>query len=501
MEIKFDKKVISGMEACLRETRNSEETLEIRIPDGMPDAGKILAAWGQSVLRSKEWRTDQISCSAGMMVWVLYQPDQGGDPQCLEGWIPHSIRWELPRDTPEGNMRIDLQTRFADARITSARKIMVRSGITALAECWIGKEADVYTPGKLSEELQLLRKKYPIRIAKEVGEKTFQIGEQLSPSPSAPKPDKLISYCLTPAVAEKKLVANKLVFRGAGQLHVLYAAEDGQLHTWDFPMNFSQYAQLEKSFGSTGAGEVILCVTALEVSLDPEGVIDAKCSLTAQYLVTEQELIEVVADAYEPGKSVQLSTRELTLPEILDTWQETVDIRRELPGEADIIADTWVAVDRPRQRRTESGVELEYPGQIQVLYYGADGVLSSAAGRFEGKMFVKADGECSIHSQLQGIPEPQISMGANAMEAAIQLPVQLSAERMGELEMVAGVTVGAAEKPDCNLPSLIIKRVGRTGLWDIAKGADSTMDAIRKANHLEEDPQPGCLLLIPVSGM
>ena len=500
MEYKFENKVLPCMEACLRETRNSEETLEIRIPDGMPDAGKILASWGQSVLRSKEWRSDQISCSAGMMVWVLYQPDQGETPQCLEGWIPHSVRWELPKDTPEGDMCIDLQTQFVDARITTARKIIVRSGISAYAECWTRKDAQLYTPGKLPDSIQILRKKYPLRLVKEAGEKAFQIGEQLNLPPSAPKPEKLLFYTLSPAVTEKKIVANKFVFRGSANLHFLYEAKDGQLYTWDMPLSISQYGQLEESYGQTGAGEVLLCVTSLEVSLDGEGAIDVTVSMTAQYIVTEQELVEVVEDAYEPGRAVQLNSCQLSVPVILDTWKETVDVRRELAGKADIIVDTWVNVDYPRQRRTESGFDMEYPGQIQVLYYGSDGMLSSGTGRFEGKLPVKADIGCSLCSQLQRISEPQISMGADTMDASIQVPVQISVLQTGDLKMVSGISVGEAEKPDPNRPSLVIKRVGRTGLWDIAKAAGSTVEAIRKANNLEEDPKPGCMLLIPVSG-
>ena len=105
------------MDLCLREDRSSEETLELRIPEGMPDAGKILASWGQPLLRSKEWRSDRIVCTAGMMVWVLYQPESGGEPQCLDGWVGQTLRWDLPRDCPEGDLRIDLATRFVDARM------------------------------------------------------------------------------------------------------------------------------------------------------------------------------------------------------------------------------------------------------------------------------------------------------------------------------------------------------------------------------------------------
>jgi hypothetical protein len=41
--------------------------------------------------------------------------------------------------------------------------------------------------------------------------------------------------------------------------------------------------------------------------------------------------------------------------------------------------------------------------------------------------------------------------------------------------------------------------VDREPIWDIAKASGSTVDAIRQANNLEEEPQQGQILLIPIS--
>ena len=47
-------------------------------------------------------------------------------------------------------------------------------------------------------------------------------------------------------------------------------------------------------------------------------------------------------------------------------------------------------------------------------------------------------------------------------------------------------------------PSLILRRAGEEGLWELAKKTGSTVAAIRSANKLQEEPKPGQLLLIPV---
>ena len=116
------------MDAVLCEVQNGEQTQELRISDGMPDIGRILAAWGQPILRGKEWRSDGVAVNGGILVWVLYAPEDGTEPRCVDSWLPFQMKWDLPDNTPEGKLRIQLLSRFVDARSISARKIMLRGG-------------------------------------------------------------------------------------------------------------------------------------------------------------------------------------------------------------------------------------------------------------------------------------------------------------------------------------------------------------------------------------
>ena len=71
LEWKLDNQEISYLDTVLREVQSCEQTQELRLTDGMPDVGRIVAAWGQTILRGKEWSGDSIACNGGMMVWVL----------------------------------------------------------------------------------------------------------------------------------------------------------------------------------------------------------------------------------------------------------------------------------------------------------------------------------------------------------------------------------------------------------------------------------------------
>ena len=75
MELQFNKSVCNCLQKLVAQTQTQEQTQEIRLPDGMPDIGRVLGAWGQVLMRSKEWRGSGMGVSGGVMVWVLYMPE------------------------------------------------------------------------------------------------------------------------------------------------------------------------------------------------------------------------------------------------------------------------------------------------------------------------------------------------------------------------------------------------------------------------------------------
>ncbi|MGM9550467.1 MAG: SPOCS domain-containing protein [Faecousia sp.] len=499
MELQFQKSTCSCLEAVLREVQNVEQTQEIKLPDGMPDIGRVLAAWGQTILRGKEWRSDSISFSGGMMVWVLYAPEDGSEERCIDGWIPFQMKWNLPERTEEGDIRIQCLPRFVDARSVSARKLMIRTGAAAIAQAYAPKTVEVAVPEETHEGVELLKSTYPVRLPREAGEKTFLLDEELMLPESSPLPEKLIYYGLRPKITEKKVLSNKVVFRGNGNLHVLYRSEEGQLHGWDFELPFSQLAELAGEHSGEAQTDILLSPTSLELEVDDEGHLRLKCGIVGQYLVTDREMLTLVEDAYSPGREMTVHAENLDLPAILENRRENIYGEQIIPTDANLTADVSFLADFPRQRRTQQGIEMELPGSFQVLYYGEDGILHSATARWEGNYVLSAD-ENTVVSAIPMPPEQlQASLGNGSVTVKGEVPLEMTAESRRGFPMVTGVELGEAKEPDANRPSLILRRAGTGRLWDIAKESGSTMDAIRKANNLQEEPSPGQMLLIPVS--
>ena len=468
MQLQFENKPVSCLRTLKREPQSQEQTQEFRVSDAMPDIGRIVGAWGQVIVRGKEWHGDSIGVSGGTMVWVQYLPEEGGQIQCVETWLPFQMNWSIPPTQRDGVIHTQCFLCGVDARSTSARKMMIRSNVSVLASVMEAGEFDVYVPADIPQDIQLRKHTYPVSLLAEAGEKALHLEETLSLPPSAPKLEKVCGYFLIPEITEEKRMGDKLVFRGNGVLHLQYLADDGGQYTWDFDLPFTQYSELEREYSENAQSMVLPCVTALELEPDADQL-KVKAGLQTLELPT---ILETKTQTLRPQVSAALDTMRLTDVQFLPQCVHT--------------------------RTAGNTVTLEIPGQFQVLCYDMEGQLHSAMQRWEETLSLPAGENCLVQATVTPGAKPQgsITPGNTQMSAEILLTVQTISGN--GLPMVTALDAEQLQKPDPGRPSLILLRPDGKDLWQLAKDNGSTEEAIRNANHLQDIPDPSKLLLIPV---
>jgi hypothetical protein len=357
---------------------------------------------------------------------------------------------------------------------------------------------EVYSPDQLPEDVQILKRSYPICLPVEAGEKAFVIEESLPLPATAPAIQKLLRYTLQPELVESKVVADKVVMRGIAVLALLYLGEDGQLYSRDFELPFSQYDQLGKDYESTATAQITLAVTALELDQGEEDGLNLKAGLTGQYVICDSPLVEIVEDAYSPGRAVEPQLQRLQMPAVLDDHRETILAESAVELDASRVADVQFYPDLPRQHREGDKLSAELSGVFQILSYDPDGNLQSTVSRWEGNWDIDADRNTTVEMMLYptGRPQSTAGGGGTSFRADMILNAQVSA---GEgIQMVTGLKMSDLVEPDPNRPSLILRRAGEESLWEIAKSAGSTVEAIQRANAIQQEPDSTQMLLIPV---
>lgn len=497
MELQFHKEEFGYLQTVAYGVRSQEQTQEVKLTDAMPDIGSVLGVWGQCLLRGKEWSGSGMSANGGVMAWVLYAPEDGSGARCVEVWMPFQQRWELPQTQHDGSIRVACGLKSMDARTVSARRLMVRAVISTLGEALEPVKGTLYSPEKIPEDVQLRRDSYPVCLPVEAGEKAFALEDELPLPASCGRVRKILRCTVQPELTDRKVMADKVVFRGSLVAHLLCVDEEERLVGCDLELPFSQYGELDGEYSGTAEPDVIPALTDLETELLENGSVRLKAGMLGQYVIYDRKLLEPVTDAYSPVRDVALGRELLVLPAVLETRQERIKGQQNMDDAGREAIDLFLSVGQSEPEYRGDSIFMEIPGQFTLLSSREDGGLTGKTVRFAEELTLPGAQGVSVQTVCHQAGKARISASEGAvLQGDVVVDMRMVAE--SQIPMVTGLELGELRAPDPKRPSLILRRTGEESLWELAKGCGTTVRAILEANGLEEAPQPGQILLIPV---
>ena len=497
MEMDFKKTAIPGYRMPLCQVQTTELTQDLRLSESDGDIGNILGCWGQILLRSKEWMGDGVSVSGGIMAWILYLPDEGSVPVKVETWMPFQMKWDMQDVRHDGNLLVIPTLKNIDARNVSARKMIVRANISILAQAVEPVDAFIYQPESIPADVYMKKDTLPMEIPCEAGEMAFQIDEDLALQNGQPPVNKIMYYHFEPVITESRIVSDKLLFRGKLNLHLLYLSENGSFHTWEGETGFSKYTQLNKEYGSSSSVRIIPVLTGAEI--DPQtNQIMIKASVAAQYMIYDRIMVESVSDAYSTIRDVSVEMDKMQMMTRLDSMEKTIETETVSPLNPQRILDIRCYHGHPNTRRNGDDLECEMMCTYQILSMDESGILQGHILRSDDQFQIPSDSE-NLMCLYSGIPsEIEIFPEGDGIRVKSSMQIQCDTFCSNGIEMVSGLKVGEAQEPDPTRPSIILRQVADEQLWDLAKLCGSSVNLIQEANHLQAEPQPGQILLIPI---
>ena len=496
MEINLIQKPLQYMRPFFSQIHTQEQTQEIRLPDAYPDIGKILGCWGKPLIRGKEWRSTSIGANGSVMVWVIYAPEDGSNPRVLDVSLPTQCRWDFPEAADDGVIVLNPSLSNLDCRGISARKILVRASVDTFAQVLCREKTQVAEPMNIPEDVQLLRRSYPVELLSEAGEKQVQIEEVLPFEGELPV-YKIVSYDMHPNILEQKILGNRMIFRGENRILMMYMTEDGAIYHWETVVPFSQYAELDREYGPETQAWMLPVMTAMELEITDDHKIMMRSGIAVQYTVFGGSTLEIVEDAFSPIREVEPVIEELNLPVLLDSTTQQLQMSGLWRDEMDRVQSLQMFAEYPKYSSTNNGIQLRTDGNFQVLYEN-DGQLMSNTGKAEGQIEFATARENQIHLWMGNPDKPEIQPSAEGESVRCSYPVTVQVYSGKSIPMVTQLQLGEQYQPDPDRPSIVLRRAGEQSLWEIAKGYRSTMNAIRQANNLTGEPDFDQMLLIPL---
>ena len=209
----------------------------------------------------------------------------------------------------------------------------------------------------------------------------------------------------------------------------------------------------------------------------------------------QNRALRYVEDLYSTHFDTEVERQEITFPLMapVHTVQQEAQLRLEFEGHEPFISVTDADCSSPEVLPDENGVTLRTTLHVRLLYLDESGTPVSTERTAEVCAAVKeVDGPVTAYCSAA-----LLQFTGSACQ--VRIPVYFLLGCIGE-ETLSGITsLTLNETKPLDGPSLILCRMGTSDtLWDIAKRYQTDEEAIRNANHLEDEENIGnCMLLIP----
>ena len=471
-----------------------EETVELIVPDTLPDVAEIVGCTGTVELRSKEAREDSAFASGAVDGCVVYTPEGETAPRVIELSVPWSFAADSPGLDTSGKIVVRAELTGLEARVINSRKIVARASLAVSVKTFMPSELNWCA--EAGGGVEALKRDCSFVAASAVTEKTFSLAESAE-IPASKPPIGRIAACAAVMTAEKLSPAGgRLILSGTAELELLYYAQmSGELTGARISVPFSQSLELSDAEADCECTVMPTGVYVRESAADEETVhtVSVELGAVAQLTAREEKTVCAVSDIYAVKDCVETETKSVFVESMTSSVLRETSMRETLIS--DVRVKAVVSCSAAALRPNPDGNALRVPLRLKALCLGEDGKAIALEGRAEVSFDCPAKRGDSVSVCVSGVTAEPAAGGAE-IRASLRAEVRTYDET--ELRWVSA----AKSSPDpeaASRPSIVVVRAGREDdLWSLAKRCRASREAIRRVNGLEADSRicPGDMLVI-----
>ena len=496
MEITFRETAVACLKEQAVEVLYQEETSELILPDSYPDADAVADCGAVGCIRDREIRAGSMTASGDFQACVLVTAADG--TLCpLQSFLPFTARLNAPEIVAESSGTAELRIRGVDARLLNSRKVLLRVSYAVRLTVY-GSGTITLRDAAETDGLQLRHETVYGQFPAACTAREVELSEPVDIPAAGAAVRRVLRSTPEIQITDRRLESGSLIVKGALALHLLYELESGALGCFDVQLPFSQYLEP----GGDEQDSVRLCAVLTEFSLsqEPEGFL-VSAGICLQAVLWRQVELTLITDGYcTGGRTLTAEYAPLRVLEALDAPTVSRTAACTLHGSASRIVDCTAYLDFPVCRRSEDAIQVTAPLSMHALYYDAQGNLRGETVKCEesAEFALNAGALCFADAEPGGSCYAAMSGEQGSLCRAVELTARCFAAR--ELGTMTAASIGEAEKPAAERPSLIVRRSGPGSLWELAKSCGATVQAICEANALEERTlSEPMLLLIPLA--
>lgn len=502
MELELNRTHLTGYDVVLDTTVFQEETLETIVPDACPDILRLVDTQGKVLLKGKTALDGRVTLSGTARLTVLYLPDSGTGPRCLEVNIPFAISAE-DKNIRSGCIVTALpRVVGADTRTINPRKIMTRVEIAVCVKVFTTSTLALCAGiNALDGSVEQLTEMHQLYGVSALQEKHVAFEDNLNIPAGRPAAEELLSSRVELSCSDSKIIGNKLIFKGEAAVQLVYRPVSGGMDTADFTLPFSQIAEVV-GVGEDGFCNLEISLLAADFVLGEDGrTVSVVLSMLAQAVIREVRSVTLLTDAYSTccQMRAERTSFDYSVCQMEGSGRQVVREIIETGLQIKSVVDSYCMIGRTAQNREANEMRLTAQLTVTAVCTTEDGEYCAISRVFDVSCGVEMPEECTCQfvCQCGNLVATPI---ADGVEVRFSLEFPYLGVKSVCVSVVRDVTAMDAVDEDLGQKPSIVLRVLQDGerLWDVAKRYGTTIGDIIKANELEsEQPSCGTLLLIP----
>ena len=509
MDIDLINNNIKYAKAALTTLVTQEETMEMIVPDALPDILHIVDTDATVMLRGKEAEAGRVSISGIVSATVIYSPEGVPGVKKLDVNMPFNVVVSGGEITGSSKVAAVLSLSSIDSSMLNSRKINVHANILADVTCYNESELVIATGVDTDVDpcMETLCNTTEISTVSAIREKTFVVSDEFSIPAALPGLDEILKISVDFSIEDASAVGNKLIFRGECRVSLIYLpiGESG-ICTTEFKSEFSQIVELDE-VSEEDIVDIKLMLTGQYFDLSMQDMenrtLVSELHLVAQCTIMSRFVAEYLADTYSTKYELSQETARESIEhrcgtfKVSDTLRDTIDIPANVkdvvsvnvhcgPAAAEIAGDT---------------LNLNAMVLVSILYITENDQVLSVSCRREITASSECNGSHNYAASAAAGKDIYAAAAGSSIDLRVLVEFTVSETDIVEFTYIQSLSYDEDKVIDLSSrPSLVIHIAESTDtLWSLAKRFSSSTSLIYAANDLAEGDtiSTGQQLIIP----
>lgn len=502
---------IGFCETVYETTAEQSLDADINLPDYCPEIQRILNCRVIPNITSVQNNSGRITADGIACVRILYA-DENGKIASYEQNYPIQKFVESGKVTSDCAVDVRIKTDYANSRAVNSRRIDIRAMMTFVFKAFNKREESVLCLAE-GAGIQTVTEENTAASLCGLSERAFSLSEVIEIKNEKPPVSQIINATACAVTDEIKIINNKALIKGNCNVKIYYIGDDSSsVESIEHSMPISQIVEAE-GINEGCRPSIRLDISSCETvpKADSSGnmrLIDLNVRISSFTAAFEEADLLLICDAYSTEYSVENRHKNIELLSYNDSFDTSFTnkvVLESIGVSVDCVMAVWCSDINYSFSAKDDKCSINGTYQANILYKDSEnqtGIIRKPVD-FDFQVRMRENAE-----RIKCFGSVQIVSCSCAVTAdsRLELKTELCASGIiltcGMKKYVSDIILSADDSIKNNNCALTIYFCEKNeALWDIARKYNTTVDAIKTENEIENDVMSeNCMLLIPSNG-